>query len=70
MPPIKDKTGSHSARESVHLVEGEENPLKTIYNLDFKERGFGVCMAKAYSKVLNAQNQQNMSLNNSIDISG
>ena len=60
---------SSSARDA---DEDEEKPLKTIYNLDFKERGFGVCMAKAYGKVLNAQNQQNMnmSLNNSIDLSG
>jgi len=62
---------SQSARASLN-VDQEENPLKTIYNIDFKERGFGVCMAKAYGKVLNAQNKQNMnmSLNNSIDLSG
>lgn len=69
VPPIKKGSSRQSVRGSVNLVEEEEIPLKTIYNIDFKERGFGVCMAKAYGKVLNAQNQQS-NLNNSIDISG
>ena len=74
IPPIRKNSNSSQELNATSSINGgfdidtdEPSPhLKTIYNVDYKDRGFDVCMAKAYGILAKEKNQDD---SQSIDLS-